>query len=260
MSLSVNSEQTQSFSTIQERVNDNVSENEDTESDLDEDDTDEEEEEDDDEEDEESTRKAEQGILDTLPEGWYRGGSQPGKYRMGLDERIYRSGSASAFIQSIEVNGGDEKIGFGTVCQSFFPKDYLSKRIRLTAWLRHELPEDGKSWCGIWLKTEYPSSHGVNLYRLDNMSDRKLVGSSKNEWVSVAIVNDIDMSCVNCTFGFLLCGGGSVWADDFQFEVVEKSVPLTGVPKQKRPINLSFSKERDKGQEGSSNLPILPTV
>jgi len=180
---------------------------------------------------------------------------------MGLDERVYKSGSASAYIKSIADRVAEgEKLGFGTVCQSFFPKDYLSKRIRLTAWLRHDLPEDGKSWCGIWLKTEYPSSTGVNLYRLDNMSDRKLTGSSKEGWINVCIVNDIDMNCINCTFGFLLCGAGTIFADDFQFEVVEKTVPLTGVPKQKRPINLSFNKGESVESNSSSSLPVIPSV
>jgi len=183
---------------------------------------------------------------------------------MGLDERVYRSGSASAIIQSIaqDVTQG-ERVAFGTICQSFFPKDYLSRRIQLTAWLRYELLEDSKSWAGIWMKTEFPSSQvGVNHFRLDNMSDRKLQGSSKGEWVKVVIVNDIPMSAVNCTFGFLLCGGGLVWADDFQFEVVDKSVALTGVPKQKKPINLNFQTSEKQSGEGDNSAPgsALPSL
>jgi len=246
----------------------------DSDSELDEEES-EEETEDDDEEEEEDDRPREPGILDELPDGWYRGGSHPGKYKMGLDERVYRSGSASAIIQSIapDVTQG-ERVAFGTICQSFFPKDYLSKRIRLTAFLRYDLLDDTISWAGIWMKTEFPSSQiGVNLFRLDNMSDRKLQGSSKGEWFKVSIVNDIPMSAVNCTFGFLLCGGGFVWADDFQFEVVDKSTPLTGVPKQKKPINLNFqtsekqSGEGVEGKEGDNSAPnssvsvsALPTL
>jgi len=193
-----------------------------------------------DEEDVDEEGKHEPGIVEELPEGWYRGGSQPGKYKMGLDERYFRSGSASAYIESV---GPNNKLGFGTVCQNFYPKDYLAKRVRLFAWLRYNLCEDSQSWTGIWMKVEIPTEGGTG-FRLDNMSDRKLQGSSKEQWARAEIVMDIPMSCINCTFGFLLYGGGIVWADDFQFEVVDKSVPLTGVPNQKIPINLSFQQQQ----------------
>jgi len=174
-------------------------------------------------------------VVSELPEGWYRGGSYPGKYRMGLDERVFLFGSASAFIQSTGVIHG-ERLGFGTVCQSFFPKDYLSKRVCLSAWLRYDAWDDNVSWAGIWLKVEFTTENGSSSFRLDNMSDRKLMGSSQGKWLQVTVVSDIPATCTNCTFGFLLFGGGHVWADNFQFDVVPTTVPLTGFLEQKHNI------------------------
>ena len=38
----------------------------------------------------------------------------------------------------------------------------------------------------------------------------------------------------------MLNGRGQVWFDDFEFEIVDKSVPTTGVDKQLGPQNLKF--------------------
>jgi len=125
-----------------------------------------------------------QSIVDILPEGWYRGGSHPGMYIMGLDETVFHTGTASAFIKSRETIavGTQEdvenvKLRFGTVFQNFYPKDYLFQRVRLTAYLRYNL-DDGVSWGGMWMKVEFMVDEQKTGVLLDNMSDRKLSGSS----------------------------------------------------------------------------------
>jgi len=165
-----------------------------------------------------------------LPEGWYRGGSigSPGMYIIGLDESVLFDGCASAVIrskdlQSLKCNE------FGTVFQNFFPRDYLCRRIKISAYLNYKLFGEN-SWTGIWMKEEFIDENYQSYFIKDNMSDRKLTGSSNNSWVPCTIVVDVPFSCVNLKFGFLLSGTGIVWANNFDLEVVDTSLPLTGVP------------------------------
>jgi len=180
---------------------------------------------------EEDDETSEHGIhVNELPEGWIRGGSQPGKYEMGLDENVYRSGSASAFIRlkegAIFTPQASPSLGtrhprtaeFGTICQNFYPKNFLNKNVKLSAYLCYELVANLDSWTGIWLKVEYTDETQSLGFRLDNMYDHKLTGSSNGNWVKCEIIHSIPASTVNVTFGFLLFGGGIVWADDFTFE------------------------------------------
>eukprot|EP01124_Arcella_intermedia_P024369 TRINITY_DN4083_c0_g1_i1.p1 TRINITY_DN4083_c0_g1~~TRINITY_DN4083_c0_g1_i1.p1 ORF type:complete len:131 (-),score=22.43 TRINITY_DN4083_c0_g1_i1:175-567(-) len=118
------------------------------------------------------------GFIDTVPEGWYRGGSHPGLYWMGLDDNVYLRGTASAVIKSKDPGPLSEPTtSFGAFFQNFFPRQYLGKRVRLTANLKYSIPEDSFSWAALWMKIEYTQDNKVATL-LDNMKDRRLVGTS----------------------------------------------------------------------------------
>eukprot|EP01127_Copromyxa_protea_P021884 TRINITY_DN7648_c0_g1_i3.p1 TRINITY_DN7648_c0_g1~~TRINITY_DN7648_c0_g1_i3.p1 ORF type:complete len:191 (+),score=23.45 TRINITY_DN7648_c0_g1_i3:139-711(+) len=131
--------------------------------------------------------------------------------------------------------------GFGTVCQRFYPKQFLGKRIKLTGHLCWNLvgPE---SWTGMWVKVDLITTN-PRTFHLDNMADRKLVGSSEGSWVECEIVTDIPMNAEALSFGFLLVGMGIIWASDFKFEVVGNSVKPTGERGNQRTPADSVSQE-----------------
>jgi len=156
-----------------------------------------------------------------LPEGWARGGSHPGRYEMGLDEgKYYTGGTAAAFIRSMTLeplpNGN---ISFATVCQKFYPKTFLDKKVKLTGRLCYNLCAD--SWTGLWVKVDLKVPQDrPRSFRLDNMNDRKLCGSSEGEWIYCEVETDIPVNVESVSFGFLMCGTGIVWSSDLQFEII----------------------------------------
>ena len=79
----------------------------------------------------------------------------------------------------------------------------------------------------------------------DGRKDRSLKGN--NDWKKYEIVLDVPQSTTNLAYGALLAGTGQIWFDHLTFEIVDTTVPLTGMsygddPELKEPTNLDFSK------------------
>ena len=62
-----------------------------------------------------------------LPMGWFKAGSEPKSYDMGLDKGAGKHGKNSATIKS----NRDDIAGFGTLMQDCSPNKFLAKRVRI---------------------------------------------------------------------------------------------------------------------------------
>jgi hypothetical protein len=70
----------------------------------------------------------------------------------------------------------------------------------------------------------------------DNMSDRPILGDT--DWLQYALVVDVPEESTSMNFGLFLIDVGKMWLDEVKFEIVDNTVPLTGLlPK---PTNLNF--------------------
>lgn len=165
---------------------------------------------------EQNTETTDGEINDNLPNGWFKAGEEPNSYEMGLDQSILKTGNNSAYIESKK----DRILGFGTMMQTSSAKEYLGKRIKMTAYLKTENAED---WSGMWLRID--PEHGHEELGFDNMQDRAITGTT--DWTKCEIVLDVPMQSWTLNYGVLLSGTGKVWFDDFTFEVVDKNVPTT---------------------------------
>jgi hypothetical protein len=174
---------------------------------------------------------------ENLPVGWYIGGDAPKYYTAGMDEQVKHSGSNAAFLQSKRRNPGT---GYGTLMQCISAKSYQGKRVRLTSWLKTNKVSD---WASIWMRVDGTDPNKSLAF--DNMNDRPMKGTS--DWQQCVVVLDVPMESTGICFGFLLDGKGKVWADDFQLEIVDNSVPVTNLKttspqKPDNPVNLNFDK------------------
>jgi hypothetical protein len=176
----------------------------------------------------------------TIPSGWFKAGSAPKSYDMGVDLGAGKNGKNAATIKS-----NSRKIrGFGTLMQNCLPDKYLGKRVRMSGLLK---TKDVSEWAGLWFRID---DHGINKsIGFDNMKDGKVDRSVKgtNDWMSYDIVLDVPQSATNLAYGALLVGTGQIWFDEITFEIVDNSVPTTGKDKpettmNKEPINLDFEK------------------
>jgi len=158
-----------------------------------------------------------------LPEGWFRAGSNPGSYFMGMDKGAGKDKNDVITIRSV-----DKLIsGFGTVMQNSPAKKYLGKRIKMTGYLK---TKDVDNWAGFWLRID-GEKQAENSLAFDNMkngkTDRSIKGTT--DWKKYEIVLDVSDEATNIAFGALLGGTGQIWFDKIEFEIVDTDTETTGV-------------------------------
>ena len=160
-------------------------------------------------------------------------------FEFGLAPDSRHSGKNCAFLNSIALEPTSEEIenACGRLIQRCaVPQEFEGHRVRMTAWVksalvgrsigRLELDIIGKwGWYCKWNGT------------YDNMSDRPITGDT--EWQRYELVVDVPEDCRSMYFGLFMVGVGKMWLDEVSFEVVDKSVPLTGI--NKGPSNLNFT-------------------
>lgn len=158
---------------------------------------------------------------------------------IGLEAASRHSGKNCAFIKSLADDTSTEKTSnaCGHLIQRCgIPAEFRSNRVRMTAWVRSallaesigrlELDVIGKwGWYCKWNGT------------YDNMSDRPIRGAT--DWQQYSLVVDVPEESISIYFGLSLIGSGKMWLDELNFEVVDKTVSLTGLID--RPQNLDFS-------------------
>lgn len=171
-----------------------------------------------------------------LPDGWIRLGSSPESYEMGIEKGSGYDGGNAATIKSI-----NKRIkGFGTLMQQSRPDKFLGKRVRMSGYLK---TQDVKSWAGFWMRVDSKTSS--KSLSFDNMNDRNISGTT--DWKKYEIVLDVPEGSSLIAFGALIEGTGQIWFDDIQFEIVDDTVPITGLflkgspyPTHDEPVNLGF--------------------
>jgi hypothetical protein len=149
-----------------------------------------------------------------IPAGWFVAGDKPAEYTFDTDGAVTRDGARSAVIRAKTPDAP----GFGTLMQSISAQNYLGSRVRLSAYLRSEDARRGQ----MWLRIDGKESKVLGF---DNMDSRPVTGTT--DWRRYEIVLDVPQGAVALAFGFFLSGRGTLWADSFNLEVVDNSVPLT---------------------------------
>jgi hypothetical protein len=171
-----------------------------------------------------------------LPKSWFKAGSKPESYDMGLDRAAYMTGKSSATIKSIdkEING------FGTLMQNCLPTKYAGKRVRMSGFMKSD---NVQGWAGLWFRVD---QHAGSSTAFDNMQDRSVKGTT--DWKKYEIVLDVSSDASNLAYGALLAGTGQIWFADLKFEIVDNTVATTGTTGpvnerkvQDEPTNLDFA-------------------
>ncbi len=173
-----------------------------------------------------------------LPLGWFKAGSEPKSYDMGIDKGAGQDGKNAATIKSIDENIN----GFGTLMQSCLADQYLGKRVRMSGLLKSK---DVSDWAGFWLRIDQKGSQ--QSLGFDNMHDGKEDKSmtGTNDWTKCEIVLDVPLNASSFGYGALLSGTGQIWFDKIKFEIVDTTIPTTGkdtdsMMSNTEPVNLDF--------------------
>jgi len=150
------------------------------------------------------------------PKGWILAGAAPSDYEAGVDRKITHSGRASGLLRAKEMPSK-----FGTLMQMFKADTYRGKRVRLSAWVKSQ---QVAGWAGVWMRVDGDDSKPLAF---DNMQNRPIKGTSG--WQRYEVVLDVADKASAIAFGILLDGAGAVWIDEVRFEIVDRSVPTTGM-------------------------------
>ena len=169
-----------------------------------------------------------------LPTGWFVAGSTPSDYDFSRDKTTAQNGHSSALIAT---KPGTTPTGFGTLMQIIDAENYRGARWRMTGYLK----TSDVAKAQMWMRVDGPDR---KILSFDNMDSRPVHGTTG--WTRYEIVLDVPADSLDIAFGFLLIeGGGKVWGDNFSFEKVDSTVPVTSPAtvapaRPKEPINTDF--------------------
>ncbi|WP_408641606.1 helix-turn-helix domain-containing protein [Solibacillus palustris] len=181
-------------------------------------------------------KNKEESNMETKVKGWFLSGSNPFNYEMGIDHEVVHQGVASGYLKSKTVLDSTE---FSTMMQTFKANQFVGKRIRLSCFIR---TKDVDTYTGMWMRVDDTMG---DVLQFDNMSNRPIKGNTN--WNRYSIILDVPVQSAVISFGIILAGQGTVWADQFIFEEVNESIPTTNLEVHgellDEPINLSFDEE-----------------
>lgn len=163
-------------------------------------------------------------------EGWFKTGSEAKKYEIGFDKSNAKTGKKCAYIESIK----EEINGFGTLMQQCNAKNYLGKKIKMTAYIKTQNVEE---WSGMWLRVDSKTSK--KHLSFDNMYDRSIKGTT--DWKKYEIILDVPLESSKLNYGILLHGKGKVWFDQLNIEIIgdiDSKISITDLPD--KPTNIDF--------------------
>lgn len=103
---------------------------------------------------------------------WIITGTAPEKYQVGMDYKMYHTGTKSATLKSIadEFEAGE----FATIMQQFNATNFIGKRVRFSGFVK---TQEVEGWCGLWMRIDNALS---TILKFDNMQSRSITGTT--EW------------------------------------------------------------------------------
>jgi uncharacterized protein len=155
---------------------------------------------------------------DLLPADWERAGpiEAAASYAVHVDRQIRRTGTNSVRLESLT----DRPAQFVGLRQTFLADEFRGRRVRVAGFVRVSGVTGSAS---LFMRVD---GSAANTF-LDNMMDRALRGTA--DWRRLESVLDVPKDATAIVIGFLLSGGGAMWADDLEFTVVDETVATTGM-------------------------------
>jgi hypothetical protein len=157
----------------------------------------------------------------------------PGSYEIGPDQTSEFNGQNILTIKSTK-----SKIkGFGNIMNTIKPDLYLGKTVKMTAYVKSK---NVKSWAGLWMRVDY---YNAAVLAFDNMRTRGIKGT--NDWTKYEVVLFVPLESTSISYGVLLDETGQIWFKDLKLEIVDDSVPETGMNKGRKHKVVSFEKRAE---------------
>ncbi len=164
-----------------------------------------------------------------FPPGWSGGIANAKYYDFGTAPMAGAVGKQAAYIKAKPGAPADD---FFAMNQCVAATDYSGQRVRVSA--RFKTVEASAEQ--LFMRVD-GDSKVLGFY---NNGERHVGGTT--DWKRYDAVLDVPAESKDICYGFILAGGkGEAWADNFMFEKVDKSVPVSASASLKKaPVNLNF--------------------
>jgi len=170
-----------------------------------------------------------EGAKHMLPDGWSLTGRDVEHYTVCVLE-------SGANKRTLEMKSSTATEGrFVALMQTVNAKQFLEKHVRMRA--RAKTTDVGNA--SLWVRVDDKTYQTLSFDNMkDIQPDRSLKGT--NDWQSVELVLDVPTGAKTISFGSMLSGSGTAQFEDFVFEGVSISVPVSGKGRPDGPRNLGM--------------------
>jgi beta-lactamase regulating signal transducer with metallopeptidase domain/cephalosporin hydroxylase len=174
------------------------------------------------------------------PEGWWKNGSAPAAYDVGIDSTQPYKKPVSVYVKSLDPKASEGK--FGGMMQMCNAESFRGKRLKFTGYVK---TRDVVGTANLWFRVD---GENEQLLAFDNMQDRPIKGTT--DWKEYSVVLNVPETATALAYGIFISGAGMAWLNDVQMIEVGSDVKSTNIadlstsPQNKlpdAPQNLDFS-------------------
>lgn len=148
--------------------------------------------------------------------GWYLSDNRD--FRSGIEMTDTHSGGECVYFKSVVALPKT----FGFLSKSINAEGYVGKRIKLSAWVKTNLPEGASAQ--LWLRVDGDWKERTDCF--DNMFDSRIKGVT--DWSLYEVAVNVPPKSKEIVFGILLNGTGQVWLDETMLETLQEDAILAG--------------------------------
>ena len=166
------------------------------------------------------------------PSGWVLGGANLAAYIGGLDREQKHLGKPVFWLQNSVTENGH-----ATLLQTLNARDYRTKRLCFSGWMR---TENVNGVASMFMRADDDKGRYVALRTLEHLKAKGALRGTE-DWSQRAIVLDIPADAHTVTYGFTLARGGAAWFCGFDVRGVGTDIPVTVPEEMDAPLNLDFT-------------------
>ena len=148
-----------------------------------------------------------------LPKAWTKSGTWAGSYTMEIKANEGINESKAIVLESV----GKDIYGSGAVIQTINARNYLGKRVKLSAFIRTENVKDFA--CLILSPQNKIDDFWNNSF--NNSEDKKTFLQGSHAFKKIESYLNVSDNAGNLVIGAMIKGEGKIWIDNINLEIIE---------------------------------------
>jgi hypothetical protein len=148
-----------------------------------------------------------------LPKAWIKSGTWAGSYNMEIKAKEGINESKAIILESV----GKDIYGSGAVIQTINARNYLGKRVKLSAFIR---TENVKDFACLILSPQNKMDDFWNNSS-NNSEDKKTYLQGNHAYKKIDSYLNVSDNAGNLVIGAMIKGEGKIWIDNINIEIIE---------------------------------------